>query len=103
MSLSKIKTLKKYGETAIPTGRYDVGVYFWPKYRKEYPIIKNVKGFEGILMHGGMNATHTLGCVLLGENKIKGGLVNCEKYVRTITKKIKECLERKESVCITIR
>lgn len=51
MTLSQIKKIKVYAKTAIPYGRYEVKSYFWPKYRKVYPWLQNVKGFTGILMH----------------------------------------------------
>lgn len=75
MLLSEIKAKKKYGITAIPTGRYKVKMTYWGKYRKYYPELCNVPGYTSILIHGGKNATATLGCVLVGENKIKGGLI----------------------------
>lgn len=102
MSLSQIKKIKVYAKTAIPYGRYEVKSYFWPKYRKVYPWLQNVKGFTGILMHTGRTADHSSGCLLLGENKIKGGLINGEKYVRKLTEMIQECEKRGEKVYFTI-
>lgn len=101
MPLSQLKKLKKYGITAIPTGRYEVKSYFWPKYRKTYPLLMNVPAFTGILIHGMQNASQSLGCIGIGENKIKGGLINCEKYVRKLIEMIQECEKRGEKVYIT--
>lgn len=67
---------KIYGETAIPYGMYEVELTWSPKFNRMMPLVKNVKHFEGIRMHAGTNAGHSEGCILLGENKIKGGLVN---------------------------
>lgn len=102
MSLSQIKKQKVYGQTAIPTGRYRVRSYYWPKYRQKYPLLEDVPGYTGILIHGGKNATATLGCILLGENRIKGGLVNSAKYVRDLTARIEIAERRKEEIYITI-
>lgn len=102
MSLSQIKKIKIYSKTAIPYGRYEVKSYFWPKYRKVYPWLQNVKGFTGILCHQGRTADHSSGCLLLGENKIKGGLINGEKYVRKLTEMVQACEKRGEKVYITI-
>lgn len=102
MSLSQIKKIKVYAKTAIPYGRYEVKSYFWPKYRRFYPWLQNVKGFTGILIHQGRTADHSSGCLLFGENKIKGGLINGEKYVRKLTEMIQECEKRGEKVYITI-
>lgn len=102
MSLSQLKKMKIYGVTAIPYGTYDVTVYFWPKYRKKYPLLLNVPAYTGILIHAMQNASQSLGCIGVGENKIKGGLVNCEKYVRKLTTLCDEAIKRGEKVTITI-
>ena len=96
MTLSQIKKIKVYAQTAIPYGTYKVSVYFWPKHRKNFPLLHDVPGFTGILIHGGANAGHSAGCILVGENKIKGGLVNCEKYVRKLTTLCDEAIKRGE-------
>ena len=80
---------KIYGRTAIPEGIYDVEVIWWDKHNNYYPHIINVPCFEGILIHGGVDAEDTEGCILLGENKVKGQLLNCSVYVRKITELIK--------------
>ena len=102
MTLSQVKRIKVYGKTAIPYGTYEVSVYFWPKYRKKYPLLHNVKGFEGILVHGGVDHSDTLGCLLVGENRIRGKLTNCEKYVRRLTTLCEEAVSRGEKITITI-
>ena len=71
MSVAKIKSLKKSGITAIPSGTYDVtlDVYspkFGPKsFYKEtcngkLPRLLNVKGFDGILIHAGNTDKDTI-------------------------------------------
>ena len=102
MTLSQIKKIKVYAQTAIPYGTYKVSVYFWPKYRKDFPLLHDVPGFTGILIHGGANAGHSAGCILIGENKIKGGLVNSEKYVRKLTMLCDEAIKRGDVVKVTI-
>lgn len=102
MSLSQLKKMKKYGITAIPSGTYNVVVYFWPKYRKKYPLLQNVPAYTGVLIHGLTNASQSLGCIGVGENKIKGGLINSEKYVRELTKMCEEAIQSGEQVTITI-
>ena len=102
MTLSQIKKLKVYGQTAIPIGRYKVKMTWWAKYRKYYPELCNVPGYTSILIHGGKNAAATLGCVLVGENKIKGGLVNSGKYVEELRQKITAEIKAGRDVWITI-
>lgn len=102
MSLSQLKKLKVYGKTAIPTGTYEVTVYFWPKYRKNYPLLLGVRAYEGILIHGGRDENDSLGCILVGENRVKGQLTNCEKYVRNLTKMCEDAKKKGEKITITV-
>lgn len=86
MPLKEIKAKKVYGETAIPTGTYDITMntksqkysdferYKWAKdYDGYLPRLLNVPGFEGVLIHVGNYANpDSLGCILVGFNKAKG-------------------------------
>jgi hypothetical protein len=67
---------KIYGKTAIPCGRYKIIVNLSRKLKRRLPLLLNVPGFSGIRIHGGKNETWSEGCILVGENKIKGGLIN---------------------------
>lgn len=61
---------KVYAETAIPNGQYMVGLRHSPKfsYRFEHDMlwVKDVPGFEYILIHWGNTVKDTAGCLLLG-------------------------------------
>ncbi len=48
-------------------------VDYSPKFKRELPRLQNVKHFEGILIHRGNTAEDSAGCILVGENKVKGG------------------------------
>lgn len=86
MPLKQIISLKLKGITAIPTGIYKVvlnepspRLSKKPQYKfcKGYvPRLLNVKGFDGILIHIGNKAEDSLGCILVGENKVKGQVIN---------------------------
>jgi len=93
---------KVYGETAIPYGRYKVGLVYWDRRKRRVPILYNVPGFTGILIHSGKNALHTLGCILVGENKVKGGLINSSFWENRLILLVEEVMKRKEEVFITI-
>lgn len=77
---------KVAGQTAIPYGTYKVTMNVQsPKYsqRASYawckgflPRLLNVPHFEGILIHAGNDATHSAGCILVGENKVRGQVIN---------------------------
>ena len=103
MTLSQLKKMKKYGTTAIPTGRYKVVSYYWAKHQKVYPMLLNVPAYTGILIHALKDASQSLGCIGAGENKVKGGLIKCEPYVRKLTQLLLECEKRGEETFITIK
>jgi hypothetical protein len=67
---------KVWGETAIPFGTYKITWAMSPTYKKLMPLLWGVKGFSGVLIHIGNKPEDTLGCILVGENKIKGQLIN---------------------------
>jgi hypothetical protein len=71
--------MKIYGETAIGFGRYKVLVTMSPKFKRFLPLILDVKHFIGIRMHRGRYPIHTLGCILVGKNKIKGQLLESKE------------------------
>ena len=86
MALATIKRIKQPGVTAIPMGTYKVDMNtISPKYstRAAYqfcqgklPRLQNVPGYEGILIHIGNTDRDTEGCILVGENKVKGQVIN---------------------------
>lgn len=94
---------KVYGETAIPAGRYQVINTWSPKFQKRLPELFNVPGFTNIRIHAGTNPKHTEGCILVGENKKKGRLVNGPYYQTVIVQRIDEANEKGETTFITIK
>lgn len=86
MSLSEITKKKVYGNTCIPSGVYKINMdtvspkfkdRTWAKpYGGKLPRLLDVKGFEGVLIHVGNSSVDTLGCILVGDNKVVGRLVN---------------------------
>jgi len=75
-------------ETAIPYGIYKVVLSVSPKFKRVLPLLLDVKHFSGIRIHRGINAKSTWGCLIPGENKIKGGVINSEKYEIIIIEKL---------------
>jgi len=82
------KEKKVYGETAIPCGRYKVTLTYSPKFKRVMPLLHDVPYFDGVRIHAGNTTKDTEGCILLGENKVKGGLVNSRKYVEELTARL---------------
>lgn len=114
-SLESIKARKVYGETAIPTGCYEVLMDVTsPKYADiawyknlcggKMPRLKNVPGFEGVLFHpGGSNgALDTMGCVLVGRNTKKGKLTSSRDTFKALYKKLETAYNRGEKIMVEI-
>jgi hypothetical protein len=59
----------------------------------------NVPGFEGILIHCGTTAADSAGCILVGENKVKGKVINS---TATFQKLYSRLLEATDSITIAI-
>lgn len=89
MSNSAIEARKVYGKTAIPIGRYKVTLTFSNKFKRVLPLINGVIGFAGIRIHNGVNADSSLGCVIVGENKIKGGVINSKATMEKLMAKLR--------------
>lgn len=103
MSEADIRKVKIYGQTAIPTGRYEVESFWWAKHQCFVPHIKGVKGFQGILIHNGVDESHTEGCVLVGINNIIGKLNGDRIYMDALTARLLACEKKGEKVYITIK
>lgn len=103
---------KVYGKTAIPYGRYKVTLKVMsPKYSQRalyvwcggyLPRLLDVPHFEGILIHGGNSAEDSCGCLLVGENKVKGRLINSMATLKRLYPKLKSASDRGEEIWITI-
>jgi len=93
---------KVYSQTCIPRGRYRVTMEMSPHFGRRLPYLHDVPGFTGILIHNGTNPGHTLGCVLVGENKVKGGLVNARHWSDLINKMIDDLIIGGHRVFINI-
>jgi len=84
--------------TAIPYGMYELDITYSPKFRRDMPLVKDVKHFTGIRIHGtkyGKIFTHlnTHGCIGVGKNSLPGGLTESyetEQRVIAIIKAYKQ-------------
>jgi hypothetical protein len=93
---------KVYGNTCIPFGIYEIEVTYSPKFKRELPRLLNVPSFEGVLIHRGNSPIDTLGCILLGENKIKGKVINSTPYEIKLVNLMKEAKVKKEKILLQI-
>ena len=107
---SDTKIKKVYSGTAIPTGTYKIDMhtksqkysnnrYTWARPYKGYlPRLEDVPGFEGVLIHVGNSAEDSCGCILVGQNKVVGKVINST----TTFYKLMEILQQDEEITITI-
>lgn len=102
LSIQDIKRLKVPSCTAIPIGTYKVIVNRSPKFGRLLPRLINVPGFDGILIHRGNTSKDTSGCILVGENKVVGKVINSATYEKELTKIISKAQSLKEDITITI-
>jgi hypothetical protein len=81
---------KVYAKTAIPYGTYEIKWTYSPRFKKYTPQLMNVPSFEGIRIHSGNSSTDTEGCLLLGENKKVGMVLNSRATINKFYPLIKE-------------
>ena len=108
LSVAQICGVKIKGETAIPTGRYLVDMKtVSPRFggRAQYQFCKgrlprlcNTIGFQGVLIHCGNTAKDTEGCILVGENKAVGQVLNSTATFRKLYPILKAADERGEQI-----
>ena len=94
---------KVYGNTAIPSGTYEIVITYSPRFKKYLPLLVDVPGYSGIRIHSGNSALDTSGCLLPGVNDVKGKVSQSRKYFTLIFDKISNALNVKhEKVFIEI-
>jgi hypothetical protein len=111
-SLLEIQNKKVYGQTAIPYGTYKIDMNtVSPKFKDrswakfcggKLPRLIDVKGYEGVLIHVGNKAEDTLGCILVGENKIKGQVISSTDTFKKLYDRLKTAHDNHEPITITI-
>lgn len=98
--------------TAIPYGKYEITLKIKsPKFslKSSYswcggylPRLVGVPYFEGILIHAGNTADSSAGCILVGENKVKGQVINSMVTLKKLYPILKEASDRNEKIWIKI-
>ena len=112
LPLEKLKAMKEYGKTAIPVGVYKVALNTvserfrnksWARpYGGRLPRLLNVPAYEGVLIHVGNTSEDTSGCILVGENKAAGKVLNSTATFNRLMKVLQPYAEKEEAVYIQI-
>ena len=85
---------KVYAKTAIPYGTYEIKWTYSPRFKKYTPQLMNVPSFEGIRIHSGNSSTDTEGCLLLGENKKVGMVLNSRATINKFYPLVKKACSK---------
>ncbi|HPD18600.1 MAG TPA: DUF5675 family protein [Candidatus Goldiibacteriota bacterium] len=64
-----VRPIKIYGLSAIPAGRYLIGIKYSQKMKRYRILLENVPFFTGIYQHRGNSPKDTEGCILVGDEK----------------------------------
>ena len=112
MSIDEIGKIKIPSETAIPTGIYEISMNIQSQKFKTYkqyqfcngylPRLLNIPCFDGILIHIGNTSSSSAGCILVGENKEKGQVINSTATFKKLYPILKEAFDRGEKIEIEI-
>ena len=100
--LNDVGETKVYGETAIPRGVYKVVVNLSNTFKRRLPLLLDVPHFVGIRIHRGNSVRDTSGCILVGENKMRGMVINSTGYELRLTDLLERAQERNEPIEIEI-
>ena len=115
----RVRKKKIYGESAIPAGKYQIGLRHYgghhAKYSRKFPELHramiqvlNVPNFSDILIHIGNTHVDSLGCILVGNhvtnNKLEmGRLSDSTGAYISMYKKVIAAFDRGEIVTLTIK
>ena len=69
-----------------------------PKFKRKMPYLHGVPHFLGILIHWGNTEDDSGGCIIVGENSVKGKVINS----RATFKKLYALLEKEKDITIEI-
>lgn len=106
--------VKIYSKTAIPYGRYKIDMNtksdrfknrIWARpYNGRLPRLLDVPNFTGVLIHVGNTANDTEGCILVGNNRAKGMVLDSTaRFKELMDKYLIPAKKANEDIYITIK
>ncbi len=103
MTEDEIAALKVKGATAIPTGTYRIDMQTRsPRFGRVLPRLVSVKGYAGVLIHSGNTAADTEGCILVGENRERGKVLNSRATLESLLVFLRAAQAEGEEIELTI-
>ena len=91
--------LKVPRKSAVPEGTYPVVMTKSKKFGKYLSLLFGVPGFEGVRIHSGNTVNDTEGCILVGQNLIKGKVL----LSRLTLEKLMRLIENEKRIFLTIK
>lgn len=113
MSEANIAKIKVKHQTSIPTGKYEIdmntvsGTFIKKPLYKDFcqgkvPRLKYVKGFSGILIHSGTDQDSSSGCIIVGQNKVVGKVINSWATFKRVYMVLKRAANNGEKITLTV-
>ena len=93
---------KQYGTTAIPRGSYQCIITYSNRFKRELPLLLDVKNFSGVRLHPGNGPDDTEGCILVGSSHKKDWVSNSKATFAKLLERIEHALDRDDSVEVEI-
>jgi len=91
------------GSTAIPEGTYQILITESQRFKRPLPLLLNVPQFSGIRIHSGNTEADTEGCILVGQQRSKTGVLYSRAAMRILQARIAAVLAVTNGTCfITI-
>lgn len=92
---------KVYGQTAIPSGKYEVVITYSQRFKKYMPLLLNVAGYAGVRIHSGNKPEDTLGCILVGTAVGNDWISESRNAYEALMKQL-QAAEKSEKIFLTI-
>jgi hypothetical protein len=97
-----VRGVKLHGETAIPTGTYDIIISWSPRFQRRLPLLLSVPGFDGVRIHPGNSAADTEGCILVGTGIASAMVLNSRAAFEALFRKLDQAFLMGDRISITI-
>lgn len=91
------------GDTAVPAGAYEVILTRSPRFKRVLPLLLDVPGFTGVRIHAGNTPADTEGCILVGQNTLRGMLTQSRAAEAALTARLAHAGKAGEKIYLEIK